>query len=157
MTMLVMLYGCILALQFFTIGGVLLEHRTFKMWASAIHLGVIVCFFWTLIINALIHLTMDLTGQHHQGRGTGLFFLTIIFPVIAVLLYAVLVTAVVYRKLDRYGALTLLFLASPKIAKSTHGRINGSMFSTLLDMLSVVLVYKFWQKITDDTWGDCTV
>lgn len=45
----------------------------------------------------------------------------------------------------------LLFLASSKIAKSTHGRINGSMFSTLLDMLSVVLVYKFWHKITDGT------
>jgi hypothetical protein len=54
MTMLVMLYGCIMVLQFFTIGGVLPEHRTFMMWASAIHLSVIVCFFWTLIINALI-------------------------------------------------------------------------------------------------------
>ncbi|KAF9343194.1 hypothetical protein BGX34_007097, partial [Mortierella sp. NVP85] len=110
-----------------------------------------------------LDLAMDLTGQHHQGRSTGLFILTIIFPVIAVLLYAVLVIVVVYRKLDRHQALkhvamalftftasqALLFLASSKIAKSTHGRINGSMFSTLLDMLSVVLVYKFWHEITD--------
>lgn len=56
-----------------------------------------------------LDLAMDLTGQYHQGRSTGLFFLTIIFPVIAVLLYAVLVTVVVYRKLDRHRALSRVF------------------------------------------------
>lgn len=147
-----------------------------------------------------LDLAMDLTGYHHQGHSAGLFFLTIIFPGIAVMLYAILVIVVVYQQLDRHwvlsrcpsivrcfydpsnGGLPLndvlsdsklwlrlhpeyvymalftfavsqvtLFVASSKIAQSTHGHVNGSMFSSLLDMLSFFLVYRFWHKITDGT------
>ncbi|KAF9911410.1 hypothetical protein EC991_003666 [Linnemannia zychae] len=51
-----MIYSFILLLQIFTVGGVLVpeNHQNFLMWATALHLGALVCFFWTLIITALV-------------------------------------------------------------------------------------------------------
>lgn len=43
----------------------------------------------------------------------------------------------------------LLFSSSFKIATATHGRINGSMFATMVDLMAVGLLYKFWNSITD--------
>ncbi|KAI8357618.1 chitin synthase III catalytic subunit [Mortierella sp. GBAus27b] len=54
MNMLLFTYSCILLLQFFTIGGIARNNGTFMVWASALHLGATACFFWTLIINAVI-------------------------------------------------------------------------------------------------------
>ncbi|KAF9100728.1 hypothetical protein BGX29_006339 [Mortierella sp. GBA35] len=135
-----MIYIFILLLQIFTIGGVVSRNRTFMVWASALHLGALVCFFWTLIITALV----------------------------PALLYLILSCIIVLRKLEVYSSLKyvamalvtfassqmILFGASFKIAVGTHGWISGSMFALLLDLVSVGLVYKFWNTITDDTWGD---
>lgn len=53
-----MIYSSILFLQVFTVGGVLVNdnrtHRTFLVWTTALHLGALVCFFWTLVITALV-------------------------------------------------------------------------------------------------------
>ncbi|KAF9130001.1 hypothetical protein BGW39_003562, partial [Mortierella sp. 14UC] len=51
-----MIYSLVLLLQIFTVGGVLVpeSHQNFLMWATALHLGALVCFFWTLVITALI-------------------------------------------------------------------------------------------------------
>ncbi|KAK5814320.1 chitin synthase III catalytic subunit [Linnemannia elongata] len=198
-----MIYSSILFLQVFTVGGVLVNdnrtHRTFLVWTTALHLGALVCFFWTLVITALvlfqftddgtkymkqfitgtnliwmgivIFLSLDLAWNitgNHQGQSSGLFFLTLVFPAVAVLLYLVLSFIVVCRKLEVYSSLKyvamalvtfsgsqlILFGASHKIAVGTQGRINGSMFAIVLDLVSVSLIYRFWNTITDDTWGD---
>ena len=53
-----MIYSSILLFQVFTVGGVLVNdnrtHRTFLVWVTALHLGALVCFFWTLVITALV-------------------------------------------------------------------------------------------------------
>lgn len=193
-----MIYSSILFLQVFTVGGVLVNdnrtHRTFLVWTTALHLGALVCFFWTLVITALvlfqftddgtkymkqfitgtnliwmgivIFLSLDLAWNitgNHQGQSSGLFFLTLVFPAVAVLLYLVLSFIAVCRKLEVYSSLKyvamalvtfsgsqlILFGASHKIAVGTQGRINGSMFAIVLDLVSVSLIYRFWNTITD--------
>jgi len=54
MAMMYLVYTCVLFLQIFTIGGLFESNGTFLIWASALHLGALVCFFWTLIVNAFI-------------------------------------------------------------------------------------------------------
>ncbi|KAF8939978.1 hypothetical protein BGZ58_008138 [Dissophora ornata] len=112
-----------------------------------------------------LDLAMDITGHPH-GISAAHFFLTLIFPAIAVLLYLVLVSILIFRKLDDYKSLiyvalalitftisqVILFGASSKIAAATHGRVNGSIFSTFFDLVSVALLYRFWNSITD---GKC--
>ncbi|KAF9143830.1 hypothetical protein BG015_000295 [Linnemannia schmuckeri] len=177
-----MIYICILLLQVFTVGGVLVNnrsHQTFLTWVTALQLGALVCFFWTLIITALVlfqftddgtnlDLAWNITGQH-QGHSPGLFFLTLVFPTVAVLLYLALSCIVVFYKLEVYSSLKYVTIAlvtfvgsqlilfggaSYKIAVGTQGHVNGSMFAIILDLVSISLVYKFWNTITDDTWGD---
>ncbi|KAF9956042.1 hypothetical protein BGZ72_003068 [Mortierella alpina] len=193
-------YTCILLLQIFTVGGVIPRSRTFMVWTSAFHLGIMVSFFWTLIVNALIlfqfvedgtkHTTQFIVGtsiawivgvtfmaldlamdftKHHDGQSPGLYFMTLVFPAAAVLIYVLLVSVLVFRKLEEYRSLAyvalalvmfsasqlVLFGASSKIAAGTSGRLNGSMFAIFFDLVSVALLYKFWNTITDDTWGDC--
>ncbi|KAF9547981.1 hypothetical protein EC957_007494 [Mortierella hygrophila] len=121
-----------------------------------------------IVVFLSLDLAWNITGHHH-GHSAGLFFLTLVFPAVAVLLYLILSCIVVCRKLEVYSSLKyvtmalvtfagsqliLLSGASHKIAVGTQEHINGSMFSILLDLVSVSLVYKFWTTITDDTWGD---
>lgn len=54
MAKLYFVYTCVLFLQVFTIGGLFESNGTFLIWASALHLGALVCFFWTLLVNAFI-------------------------------------------------------------------------------------------------------
>ncbi|KAF9280701.1 hypothetical protein BGZ68_007076 [Mortierella alpina] len=187
-------YTCILLLQVFTVGGAIPRSRTFMVWTSAFHLGIMVSFFWTLIINALIlfqfvedgtkyttqfivgtsvawivgvtfmslDLAIDFT-KHHDGHSSGLYFLTLVFPAAAVLIYAFLASILIFRKLEEYKSLVyvalalvtfsvsqlILFDASYKIATRTSGRLNGSMFAIFFDLASVSFLYKFWNTITD--------
>ncbi|KAF9124306.1 hypothetical protein BGW39_008300 [Mortierella sp. 14UC] len=120
-----------------------------------------------IVVFLSLDLAWDITGQHH-GHSPGLYFLTLVFPAVAVLLYLVLSCVVVFRKLEVYSSLKyialalatfslsqlVLFGASYRIAVGTHGQINGSLFALILDLMSVGLAYKFWRSVTDDTWGD---
>ncbi|KAG0047430.1 hypothetical protein BGZ83_007519 [Gryganskiella cystojenkinii] len=119
---------------------------------------------WMIIITFLsLDLAWDITS-FHNGHSAGLFFFTLVFPAVAVLIYLILACILVFRKLDEYGSLIfatfalvsfslsqlILFGLSSKIATATQGRINGSMFATMFDLLSAALLYKFWNSITDD-------
>ncbi|KAG0377678.1 hypothetical protein BGX24_005652 [Mortierella sp. AD032] len=169
-----MIYSFILLLQIFTVGGVLVPrtHQNFLMWATALHLGALFITGTNIIwMGIVVFLSLDLawniTGDHH-GHSPGLYFLTLVFPAVAVTFYLVLSCVVVFRKLEIYSSLKyiamalitfsmsqlILFGASYRIAVWTHGHVNGSMFAFLLDLVSVGLTYKFWRSITDDTWGD---
>ncbi|KAF9140428.1 hypothetical protein BGX30_006529 [Mortierella sp. GBA39] len=159
------IYSSILLLQVFTVGGVLANdnrtHRTFLfiMGTNMVWMGI--------VVFLSLDLAWNITGHHH-GHSAGLFFLSVVFPAVAVLLYLVLSCIVVCRKLEVYSSLKyvamalvtfagsqlILFGASQKIAVGTQGRINGSMFSIVLDLVSVSLIHRFWSTITDDTWGD---
>ena len=60
---------------------------------------------WMIIVSFLsLDLVWDITG-HHNGQSPGLFFLTLVFPTAAALLYLTLVCILVFRKLDEYKSL----------------------------------------------------
>lgn len=51
-----------------------------------------------------LDLAMDFT-KHHDGHSSGLYFLTLVFPAAAVLIYAFLVSILIFRKLEEYKSL----------------------------------------------------
>ena len=61
-----------------------------------------------MIIVAFLSLDLatGITSKHHNGHSPGLFFLTLVFPAIASLLYLTLVCILVFRKLDEYKSLS---------------------------------------------------
>ncbi|KAG0033718.1 hypothetical protein BGZ82_006005 [Podila clonocystis] len=126
------------------------------------------CVVWlTGVVLLSLDLTMNITGQHH-GRSPGLFFMTLVFPAACAIIYVILTSILVFQRLDEHRSLlyvalaiaafgssqALLFAASPIIERVSYRRINASMFSALLDLVAVSCVYKFWNSIIDDTWGD---
>lgn len=45
------------------------------------------------------------------------------------------------------------FVISPHICNHTSGRVNGALFETLFTLLAVVVVWLFWNSITEDDWA----
>ncbi|KAI7832658.1 hypothetical protein BC939DRAFT_509132 [Gamsiella multidivaricata] len=147
MSLLFVIFTIILLLQLFTIGSIVPrgDSRMFMVWTSALHLG-------TTFLS--LDLAMDITESHH-GHSPGLFFLTTVFPAAAALLYMILVIILAVIALMSFAVgQILLFGASSKIAETARSRVSGSVFSTIFDLLSMALLYKFWHSITDDSWGD---
>ncbi|KAJ1918241.1 hypothetical protein H4219_002713 [Mycoemilia scoparia] len=93
----------------------------------------------------------------------GLFFVYLIFPIISIALYLCAQLVIVFRFLAvrkpllwLLGALVLFVLSqifmlviSDEICNGTNGRIDGTMFSTLLNFGSLVMIYFFWNSITE--------
>ncbi|KAH8899583.1 chitin synthase export chaperone [Thozetella sp. PMI_491] len=44
------------------------------------------------------------------------------------------------------------YVVSHYICTGTSGKIDGSLFETLLTLLSVVMIWVFWSSITEDDW-----
>ncbi|KAG0034370.1 hypothetical protein BGZ81_005046 [Podila clonocystis] len=146
MVILLVVYMLVLLLQIFSI-GVVPKNKKLMMWISAFHLGAIVCFFWILICKILILFQFIEDGTKHTVNKSAAMLIHIPF-VFDPEVYAVLAIAV-------FGSSqALLFVASPIIERVSYRRINASMFSALLDLVAVSCVYKFWNSIIDDTWGD---
>jgi hypothetical protein len=100
-------------------------------------------------------------------RNIGLYVLYLLFPLICLFFFYVLETVLVIRVLGEKRPMiyltgaTLLFaigqifdfVISTHICKQTHGRINGALFETLFTLLAVVVVWLFWNSITEDDWA----
>ncbi|KAG9066633.1 hypothetical protein KI688_012541 [Linnemannia hyalina] len=111
------IYSFILLLQVFTVGGVLVNnnrtHRTFLFITGTNTIWMVIVVFLSL------DLAWNITGHHH-GHSAGLFFLTLVFPVVAVLLYLVLSCIVVCRKLEVYSSLKYVAMALVTFAILEH-------------------------------------
>ncbi len=46
------------------------------------------------------------------------------------------------------------YVVSPYICNGTAGKIDGSLFETLFNILAVVTVWIFWSSITEDDWPE---
>ncbi|KAG0264680.1 hypothetical protein DFQ27_001075 [Actinomortierella ambigua] len=163
MGMLLFVYCIISLLQVFSIGGLVSRSRIFMMFL----LGT--C---TALITTVLAVSMDMAldpNKQQLGQSPALFFFVVVFPLVTILLYIILIIILVYRSLDERRVLAwivlalafftcsqlVVFSASAKLCAATHGHINGSMFAILFDIAAVSSVYKFWNTVTDDTWGDC--
>ncbi|GAA5856480.1 hypothetical protein JCM8547_008764 [Rhodosporidiobolus lusitaniae] len=97
-----------------------------------------------------------------------LFVLTIIWPAAAAAIYLVIQAGVVMRVLrEKKPLFTLLgaavafilsqaayYALSHRICTGTNQRIDGSWIGTLLETVTVGLVYYAWKLVTEDEWDD---
>ncbi|KAJ1673925.1 hypothetical protein EV182_004302 [Spiromyces aspiralis] len=94
----------------------------------------------------------------------GLYFVYLVFPLISIFIYFVTQAVIVFRYLAvrkpllwLIGAIVTFALSqifmlviSDNICDGTNGRIDGTMFSTLLNFVAMVFIYYFWNSITED-------
>lgn len=134
-----------------------------------------------LIVSALIlfigtgYIALD-TGLQFTGywdssyqppnRNIALYVLYQLLPLICVVVFYVLEAILVLKVLGETrpmvyltGAAALFalgqvftYVVSPHICNGTAGKIDGSLFETLFNLLAVVTVWAFWSSITEDDW-----
>ncbi|KAK4455675.1 chitin synthase export chaperone [Podospora aff. communis PSN243] len=100
------------------------------------------------------------------NRNIALYVLYQLLPLICLVAFYALEAVLVLRVLGETrpmlyltGAALLFaigqiftYVASPHICNGTAGKIDGSMFQTLFNLLAVVTVWVFWSSITEDDW-----
>ena len=94
------------------------------------------------------------------------FVLSIIWPGAAALAYFLIQIGVVARVLREKKPVALFFASavsfilsqgawlalSYKICTGTNNKVDGSFLATLLETISIVLLWFAWRSITEDTW-----
>lgn len=102
-------------------------------------------------------------------KTTGLFVIYLIWPIFCVTTYTILQLVLVFRTLDDrwplgdiiFGfafyaiAQVLLFAFSVTICNAIKHYLDGLFFFTLCVLLSVMMVYKYWDSITVCSSLDC--
>ncbi len=100
------------------------------------------------------------------NRHIALYVLYQLAPLVFLVIFFVLETILVLRVLGETrpmiyltAALVLFalgqifnYVVSPYICNGTTGKIDGSLFETLLTLMSVVTIWVFWSSITEDDW-----
>ncbi|BGP22028.1 chitin synthase export chaperone [Rhodotorula toruloides] len=106
-----------------------------------------------------------------QIHSAWLFSLTIVWPAAAAAIYFIIQAGVVARVLrEKKPLFTLLAAAfvfalgqaayyalSHRICTGTHAKIDGSWIATLLETVTIGLIYASWTYITEDEWDDYTI
>lgn len=152
------IYWCILVNGF--VGFQFAEDGTptslwFLRLSSLVIFGV--CFFVTVATFK------DIAGFDHT-KPTGLYITYLIYPAACVVIYAVSQLVLVIRTLDdrwaigdiTFGILfyvigvVILFAFSNKICDAVSHYIDGVFIFTLCMLLSVMMVYKYWDSITKE-------
>lgn len=101
-----------------------------------------------------------------DNRGIALYVLYQLAPLVFLFVYFCLESYLVLRVLDEKRpmlyllAAALLFaigqifqyVVSIHICLGTAGKIDGALFETLFTLLSVVMIWIFWDSITEDDW-----
>ncbi|EOQ99984.1 hypothetical protein E3P92_03124 [Wallemia ichthyophaga] len=96
----------------------------------------------------------------------GLFVLLLLWPMIAVFIYSLLMTYVIFFLLKEsipafWFSLSLLsfmlsqaalFALGHTICDGTNSRIDGAFVATLLEAISLGLLFAGWRSITEDSW-----
>ena len=101
------------------------------------------------------------------NKNIGLYFLYQFVPLAFLVAYYVLEAIVALKILRQVRAMIYLtaaavlfvigqicnYVISPYICRGTTGKIDGSLLETLFTLLSVVMVYAFWDLITSDEFS----
>lgn len=100
-----------------------------------------------------------------------LFSLLIVWPLVAIAFYCVVTGGVVVRVLKERKPVILLSATvfvfalsqgaywglSHKICTGSNGKMDGSWIATLLETVSMALLFLTWKSITEDAWDDYTI
>lgn len=117
----------------------------------------------TLVIWVISFVVAAETYLGNIGQG-GLWFFEFAFPIIMALFYVVSQVILVLRTLDELWPLNdiacgclafaagciLMYGFSNKICSSVKHYIDGTFFGTLCSLLTVMMVYKYWDSITKE-------
>jgi len=101
------------------------------------------------------------------NQAYALYTLYQLVPLVFLVIYFLLEAYLVLRVLSEVRPMLYLILAavlfalgqifqyviSRFICKGTHGAINGGMFETLFTLASVIVIWIFWNSITEDDWA----
>ena len=110
----------------------------------------------------------SLHGATTSYQSTLLYWMFLGLPVVAVGVFVLLETMLVCRNLGNQRPLLTLYLAlmcfcasvglqfvlNQIICTNTTAIVNGSVFATITDLAAIVLVFKFWDSITEDDWDN---
>lgn len=97
-------------------------------------------------------------------KTTGLFIVELVFPLVCVLIYVISQTMLVLRTLDdrwplgdiTFGVfffaagLIMMYAFGEQVCKAVKHYIDGTFFGVLCMLLSVMMVYKYWDSITKE-------
>ena len=100
------------------------------------------------------------------NRNIALYVLYQLFPLVCLVVFFVLEAVLVLRVLGETRPMLYLtaaaaffalgqiftYVVSPHICNGTSGKIDGSMFQTLFNLLAVATIWVFWSSITEDDW-----
>ncbi|KAK4047280.1 hypothetical protein OIO90_006241 [Microbotryomycetes sp. JL221] len=203
MAVLFVMYALVQGAQLADNSGLLRQGSLEIVWVTAVHVGLIVSFFWVLVWVAFLSLQIVEDGTLASlipmflfgivlTIGTGyvaldngltvtdyfqsnppqdlhsiwLFVFLIIWPAAAAALYFLVQIGVVLRVLKEKKPLILFtaaafifilsqgayFALSYKICTGTSRKVDGSFLATLLETVTMVLIYFGWRSITEDSW-----
>ncbi|WVO17477.1 hypothetical protein L204_105169 [Cryptococcus depauperatus] len=117
---------------------------------STLYISLDTAFHWT---NALNMSAGDVKHLKATALFAVLYLLFMLYIVISVLnevkpafLYAGSFVLFV-------GAQLVFFLASSPLCNSSHGKVNSAFIATLLEIMSVGMLYLAWVSITEDDWA----
>ncbi|KAG5518513.1 hypothetical protein PMAC_002909 [Pneumocystis sp. 'macacae'] len=115
-------------------------------------------FFWS---NTFI-------DSYYALQNYGAYILYFLWPLVSIVGYFILEFILVFKVLEEWKPLLLLsgslvsfmtgqifnFVASRHICHAVRGQIDGSFIETIFLLISMILLYKFWDSITEDDWDE---
>ncbi|KAG4304693.1 hypothetical protein PORY_001746 [Pneumocystis oryctolagi] len=123
---------------------------------------------FSISLSLVPSLLLFLGTGYYSLRNYGAYIIYFIWPVISIVGYFVLEFVLVFKILEEWKPLLLLsgsllsftigqifnFVISKYICRSTGGKINGSFIETFFVLISMILLFKFWDSITEDDWDE---
>ncbi|KTW28093.1 hypothetical protein T552_01954 [Pneumocystis carinii B80] len=121
-----------------------------------------------IVLDSIFFWTKSFVSSSLMFQNYGIYILYFLWSLLCIIGYFILEFILVFKILQEWKPLLLLsgslilfiigqlfnFLISKHICQGTQGKIDGSFIGTLFVLLSVILLYKFWDSITEDDWDE---
>lgn len=121
-----------------------------------------------IVLDSMLAWTKSFIKSTRMFQNYGMYILYFLWSLLCIIGYFILEFILVFKILEEWKPLLLLsgslilfiigqifnFIISKYICQGTQGKIDGSFIGTFFVLLSVVLLYKFWDSITEDDWDE---
>ncbi|KTW30026.1 uncharacterized protein T551_01970 [Pneumocystis jirovecii RU7] len=121
-----------------------------------------------IILDSMFFWSDTFIDNYYALRNYGAYILYFLWPLVSIVGYFVLEFILVFKVLEEWKPLLLLsgslvsfivgqifnFVASRHICHIVHGKIDGSFIETIFLLISMILLFKFWDSITEDDWEE---
>ncbi|KAJ3254022.1 Chitin synthase, class 7 [Boothiomyces macroporosus] len=122
------MYAATIVVEFITISGIIPLASSVYPYAAAVHTSMILATFWTLFMNAFVPFQFI-----EDGTALSLWVVDISLAAVFFVL-----------------AQLLAFQFSSNLCETVKHYLDGMFFSVILNLLAVMMVYKFWDTITKE-------